>query len=142
MLRHVRAETTAIYAKVDRTALVAAGPALAGRCGMIRIRPAIADYLAVRRALGYKLEDHAWLLADFASFLEGRGAATITTELAMAWATLPADALPSWWAARLRVVRGFARHVKAFDPATRSRRWDCCPAATGAPCPTSTPTPR
>ena len=24
----------------------------------------------------------------------------------------------SWWAARLRVVRGFARHVKAFDPAT------------------------
>lgn len=85
---------------------------------MIEIRPAIADYLAVRRALGYKLEDHGWLLADFASFLEGRGAATITTELAMAWATLPASALPSWWAARLRVVRGFARHAKAFDPAT------------------------
>ncbi|MGB8384025.1 MAG: tyrosine-type recombinase/integrase [Dermatophilaceae bacterium] len=37
----------------------------------------------------------------------------------MAWAMLPADALPSWWAARLRVVRGFARHAKAFDPDTQ-----------------------
>ena len=85
---------------------------------MTEIRAAIADYLAVRRALGYKLEDHGWLLADFASFLEDRDAGTVTTELALAWATLPEDALPSWWAARLRVVRGFARHVKAFDPAT------------------------
>ena len=85
---------------------------------MTGIRSAIADYLAVRRALGYKLEDHGWLLADFATFLEDRDAGTITTEFALAWATRPGNALPSWWAARLRVVRGFARHVKAFDPAT------------------------
>ena len=86
---------------------------------MTEIRSAIADYLAVRRALGYKLEDHGWLLADFASFLEARGTSTITTELALAWATEPHDALGSWWAARLRVVRGFARHLAAFDPATQ-----------------------
>ena len=86
---------------------------------MTEIRSAIADYLAVRRALGYKLEDHGWLLADFASFLETRGASTITTELALAWATEPHDALASWWSARLRVVRGFARHLAAFDPATQ-----------------------
>lgn len=85
---------------------------------MTGIRPAIADYLTVRRALGYKLEDHGWLLADFASFLETHGASTITVELALAWATQPQDVLSSWWAARLRVVRGFARHIKAFDPAT------------------------
>ena len=85
---------------------------------MTGIRAAIADYLAVRRALGYKLADHGWLLADFATFLEDRDAGTITTEFALAWATRPGNALPSWWAARLRVVRGFARHVKAFDPAT------------------------
>jgi integrase len=82
------------------------------------LRPAIGDYLGVRRALGYKLEDHEWLLADFASFMEERDAATITTELALAWATLPQDVLRSWWAARLRVVRGFARHLKAFNAAT------------------------
>jgi integrase/recombinase XerD len=85
---------------------------------MTRIRQAIDDYLAVRRALGYKLEDHGWLLADFASFLDAAGAGTVTTSLALDWATLPADCLPSWHAARLRVVRGFARHLQALDPAT------------------------
>src|SRR3989442_12386541 len=92
---------------------------MARRRGMTGIRSAIADYLTVRRALGYKLEDHGWLLADFACFLEAHGASTITVDLALAWATQPPDVLPSWWAARLRVVRGLARHVKAFDPATQ-----------------------
>jgi integrase/recombinase XerD len=85
---------------------------------MTGIRQAISDYLAVRRALGCKLEDHGWLLADFASFLEAAGARTVTTGLALEWATLPEEALPSWHAARLRVVRGFARHLQALDPAT------------------------
>ena len=85
---------------------------------MTGIRQAAGDYLTVRRALGYKLEDHGWLLADFASFAEAAGAATVTTRLALAWATLPQDTLPSWHAARLRVVRGFARHLQALDPAT------------------------
>jgi integrase len=85
---------------------------------MNAIGHAIEDYLSVRRALGYKLEDHGWLLADFASFMEEHDATVVTTQLALAWATLPEDVLPSWWAARLRVVRGFAHHLKAFDPAT------------------------
>jgi len=85
---------------------------------MTSIRQAVEDYLAVRRALGYKLEDHGWLLADFASFLEAAGAATVTTSLAEAWATQPENVLPSWHAARLRVVRGFACHLQALDPAT------------------------
>ncbi len=66
---------------------------------MTSIRQAVEDYLAVRRALGYKLEDHGWLLADFASFLEAAGAATVTTSLALAWATQPENVLPSWHAA-------------------------------------------
>jgi integrase/recombinase XerD len=94
---------------------------------MSGIRLAIADYLAVRRALGYKLADHGWLLADFASFVEARGASVVTTELALAWATEPEDTLPSWWAARLRVVRGFARHLAAFDPATQIPSADLLP---------------
>jgi integrase len=85
---------------------------------MTGIREAVDDYLAVRGALGYKLEDHGWLLADFASFLEAAGAAAVTTSLALDWATLPQGVLPSWHAARLRVVRGFARHLQALDPAT------------------------
>jgi integrase len=85
---------------------------------MTPIRQAVEDYLSVRRALGYKLVDHGWLLADFAAYMETAGATTITVPLALAWATLPQDVLPSWWAARLRVVRGFARHLSAFDPDT------------------------
>src|SRR5260370_10511493 len=89
---------------------------MARRCGMTGIRQAIGDYLTVRRALGYKLEDHGWLLADFAAFMDAAGAVTVTTSLALACATLPEDALPSWHEARLRVVPGFARHMQALDP--------------------------
>ncbi len=85
---------------------------------MTPIRQGVEDYLSVRRALGYKLVDHGWLLADFAAYMETAGATTITIPLALAWATLPQDVLPSWWAARLRVVRGFARHLSVFDPDT------------------------
>jgi len=45
---------------------------------------AIDDYLAVRRALRSKLEDHGWLLADFAFFMEAAGAVTVTSGLALA----------------------------------------------------------
>ena len=76
---------------------------MAGRCGITGIRAAIADYLAVRRALGYKLADHGWLLAELRRRSpEDRDAGTITTEFALAWATRPGNALPSWWAAPRR----------------------------------------
>ena len=44
-------------------------------------------------------------------------AKTITTKLAMEWATLPPDRHASW-ALRLADVRGFARHISNFDPRT------------------------
>ena len=78
---------------------------------------AVADYLTVRRALGFKLADHEWMLADFASYLEQAGANTITTELALAWASRT-QGTESWKAARLSVVRGFARYLATIDPAT------------------------
>ena len=110
---------------------------------MTEIRSVIADYLAVRRALGYKLADHGWLLTDFAAFLEARGATSITTELALAWATEPAETLPSWWAARLRVVRGFARHLAAFDPAIQIPPVGLLPGRNRRErCPTCIPRPR
>jgi hypothetical protein len=45
---------------------------------------AVDSYLAVRRALGSKLEDHGWLLADFAFFMEAAGAVTVTAGIALA----------------------------------------------------------
>jgi integrase len=82
------------------------------------LRAALADYLAVRRALGFKLTRDGLLLEQFVSFCEHAGARQVTAELALAWVSSPAKASPSWLAMRLSVVRGFARWLAAFDPAT------------------------
>ncbi len=86
---------------------------------MSRLRQAAADYIAIRRALGFKLERHPRLLAQFAAYLEDAGAATVTTGLALAWATSPAGASPDWHRARLAVARGFAAYLTALDPRTQ-----------------------
>ena len=86
---------------------------------MIELRQAARDYIAVRRALGSRLQRHPRLLENFIAYLEAAGATTITTELALSWATLPGDdAHPAYLSNRLCAVRGFARHLQAFDPAT------------------------
>lgn len=98
---------------------------------------AVREYLAVRRALGFKLDREGQLLHDFARYCAVRGEPALTVAAAVAWATLPQDADPSWRAARLTAVRTFARWRAAFDPATevppagllpqRSRRADPYP---------------
>jgi integrase len=88
---------------------------------------AVDDYLSVRRKLGYKLVDQGTLLPDFVAYLEAAGASTVTTELAVAWATQPANTTLAWWGRRLAMVRGFARHLKAFDPSTEIPSVDLLP---------------
>jgi integrase len=84
---------------------------------MTDLRSALERYLSVRQGLGYKYQQQARRLADFVSFMETRKATTITTKLALAWATLPPGRHASW-ALRLTDVRGFARHVANIDPKT------------------------
>src|SRR5665213_2371429 len=79
---------------------------------------ALADYLGVRRALGFKFDHHCRELPQFVAFLQAAGATTITTNLALAWATQHAEASPVSQARRLGRVRGFARHMVAIDPDT------------------------
>lgn len=85
---------------------------------MTPLRQALADYLRIRRALGYKLERAGKLLPQFLAYLEQIGADTVTTERALAWATLPAGGSGHWWAFRLSIVRGFAAYLQTLDPAT------------------------
>ncbi len=85
---------------------------------MSGLRDALGDYLSLRRSLGFKLERSGRLLADFVSFAERADAPAVTTELALAWATAPADADPAWWRARLAATRPFARYLAAFIPGT------------------------
>jgi hypothetical protein len=83
------------------------------------LRQAPADYLAVRRALGYRLARAEKLLAQFLAFVEHRGEEHLTIETALAWATAPAGADPNWMSRRLCDVRRFAIHLRAIDPATQ-----------------------
>ena len=84
---------------------------------MTNLRSALDRYLTMRKGLGYKYEHQTRRLAHFVVFMEKHKATTITTKLAMEWATLPPDRHASW-AIRLTDVRGFARHIANFDPGT------------------------
>lgn len=95
---------------------------------MSPLRDALADYLTMRRALGYKLARDEKLLAQFLSYIEGIGASTVTINDALAWATLPADSTDGhWWSRRLTIVRGFARYLHTLDPDTQVPPTDALP---------------
>jgi site-specific recombinase XerD len=83
------------------------------------LHEAVDDYIAMRRSLGFKLQAYPWMLHDLVDFLESHGESKITTHLALEWAQLPgAGSHLSYLGKRLCVVRGFARHLQAFDPDT------------------------
>jgi integrase len=82
---------------------------------MSALRESLAEYLGVRRALGYQLERPEKLLGQFLDYLDAAGGQTITVEHALGWATLPAGSA-RWHAMRLGAVRGFASYLHAVDP--------------------------
>jgi integrase len=84
---------------------------------MTDLRLTLERYVNMRQGFGYKFQRQARRLADFVSFMEKHKATTITTKLALAWATLPPHSHVSS-ARRLTDVRGFARHVVSIDPKT------------------------
>jgi integrase/recombinase XerD len=85
---------------------------------MTTIRQHAEQYLAMRRALGFKLTTFGQRLLSFVSYLESRGQHVVTTEAAVAWAVdTPRGTDQVHWSRRLMVVRIFARHLAALDPA-------------------------
>ena len=85
---------------------------------MKTIAEAVRDYLALRRSLGFKLKKHRRLLEEFVKFLEQKRTSRITSLLALEWAVEPQHLQPVEWAARLSILRGFARYWSATDPMT------------------------
>jgi integrase len=84
------------------------------------LRARAEEYLAMRRALGFKLTTQGRHLLSFVGFCQERGADHVTADLAIAWATQTARGSGDevYQARRLDVVRIFARHLQALDPAT------------------------
>ena len=76
---------------------------------MKTLRQAVGDYLSLRRSLGFKLKAHERYLREFVSFLKKKRTARISTQLALQFATQSRHQQPAEWAARLSVVRGFAK---------------------------------
>lgn len=95
----------------------------------------VEDYLRLRRSLGFKLERAGRLLPQLVTYLEAAGTATVTADLAVAWARLPQTARPNHWAARLTVARGFARYLQTIDPETEVPPTGVFPARRHRPAP-------
>jgi integrase/recombinase XerD len=85
---------------------------------MSALRGHVANYLRLRRALGFKLEREGQLLSQLLSYLEAAGATALTSRLAITWAREPINAQPNHWAKRLGVVRKFAAYLQTIDPAS------------------------
>ena len=86
---------------------------------MSALRARAEEYLAMRRALGFKLESWGPRLMSFVRFCEERGTTTVTTDMAVEWATstVRGSDHEAYHARRLDVVRIFARHLQPLDPA-------------------------
>ena len=89
----------------------------------------LAEYLAMRRALGFKLERSGALMAQFVDYLDSTGATVITVDAALAWATQPAGANRCWWSMRLAAARLFAQHMINLDRATEVPSPDLLPSS-------------
>lgn len=97
---------------------------------MSSLRESLAEYLAVRRSLGYKLEGTERMLGQFLDYLDANRADGITVQHAVAWATLPGRG-HHWHAMRLGAVRGFARYLHEVDPRVEVPPADLLPDKSG-----------
>lgn len=86
---------------------------------MTTLPQALDEYLALRQAMGFAVRDARRLLRRFIDFLEQHRATSITSALALSWATEPHAAQPAEWSRRLSLIRGFARYRSATDPRTQ-----------------------
>ena len=87
---------------------------------MNALRARAEEYLAMRRALRFKLTTQGRHLMSFVGFCEERGADGVTADLAIAWATPDhtGQQRPGLSGPAARPGRIFARHLQALDPTT------------------------
>ena len=94
---------------------------------MSPLRHALIDYLVVRRALGFKLQRTEKLLQQCLTYVEQCGETHLRLPTLLAWATQPGNEQSGWPAYRLAIVRRFAVHLHAIDPATEVPPADVLP---------------
>jgi integrase/recombinase XerD len=85
---------------------------------MIDLDRQVADYLRLRRALGFKLYHEGLWLPQLVAYLHAAGSATLSADLAISWARAPQHIAPITCSHRLGAARRFATYLKTIDPAT------------------------
>lgn len=85
---------------------------------MSELRKALHEYLALRRALGFKLKSQGFLLHQFVDFAEKQRASFITRDLALRWAMASPQGQPAYCGRRFQIVRRFAEYRAGADPRT------------------------
>ena len=85
---------------------------------MSELRKALYDYLALRRALGFKLRTQGKLLHSFVDYADRQGITFITRDFALRWALSSPHGKLTYCARRLNVVRRFAEYQAGKDPRT------------------------
>ncbi len=78
----------------------------------------VANYIELRRGMGFKLLQDGPRLRRFVSFMAERRTTRITTQLALEFATRDSHISPRTMSMRLSTVRAFARYLAAHDPGT------------------------
>lgn len=101
----------------------------------VTMRQRVEDYLTMRRTLGFTLVTEGRLLLDFADRLDRDGQGTLTVAAALAWASGSAETSPVQQGRRLGIVRVFARHLHALDPACEIPAPGLLPARSHRPAP-------
>ena len=94
---------------------------------MTTLREGVAEYLELRRSLGFRLKKDELYLRDFAGFMERRHATHITAKLAVQWVRQSASSDLNYLAGRLRAVRSFAHYRILSDPRTEIPATDLLP---------------
>lgn len=74
------------------------------------------DYLLVRRALGFELENVERILHRYVAYLHAGDADMVTVADAVGFATAPPPVSPRSQALRLSAIRGFTRWLHCQDP--------------------------
>jgi integrase len=85
---------------------------------MITLSQRLADYLAVRRSLGFDLTFDGRVLRVFTAFADRAGADHITVDLFLRWKAAYGHANNDTWSHRLGMVRPFASWLRGYDERT------------------------
>jgi integrase len=85
---------------------------------MITLSQRLADYLSLRRSLGFDLRFEERVLRVFTAFADRQATDRITVDLFLRWKVAYGHANNSTWAHRLGMVRSFAMWLKGYDERT------------------------